>query len=549
MLSLFSSRPVSRACYVAFFGVVAGFLRIGDVAAQTAPPSPGAVLEGLQVNRALLPSAPPEVIFSHDAEANPFDRQGRRFLVRGFHFTGNSVFSEAELRRVVERFIDLQLNLFDLNKAADAVTAFYRDGGFPIAVALVPAQRVDDGLVVIEVVEGRVGRLMIDGTQRYSSDYLRGYLKPVFEGEQVTMGQLERSLLLLNDLPGLTARATLAPGQNRGETDLTLAVEEKPAAFTVQVNNGGRKEAGAVRVELSADINNPLGIGDQLTLRDIRSSENLLRYQRFGYSLPVGQDGLRFNVAGMQTNYRVAGNFVVLDIKGEVSSYETSLSYPLVRSRTANVSTSAGYRSTSTGQSALSSPTSAGTLSLFSVGATSNWVEADSSATTLATVYSSNFKSNYHNEPDALRGKLDLDLTRLTGISSRWDMFMRANVVLGAGAMPDTEKFSLGGPDSVRGYRSSEYRGDRGFLTTLEFRRQFTVQNMPGILSAFQDYGGVDNTGFAGEDKLSSIGSGVTLFPSRSSRIKLDLAWPTRNYIAGDNKTGPRLWASGSFSF
>lgn len=523
---------------------------LGDAAAQTSvPPSPGTMMEGLEVHRALLPGGPPQVIFSHDEPENPHDRQGRRFLVKGFHFTGNNVFSEAQLRRVVERFVDLQLNLFDLNKAADAVTAFYRDQGFPISVALLPAQRIDDGLVSIEVVEGRIGVIAFDGPRRYSSDYLREYLEPFEVDQQLTMAKLERSLLLLNDLPGLTARATLTPGQSRGETDVTLSIEETPIALRLQANNGGRKEAGAVRFEASAEINNPLGIGDQLTLRDTRSSERLMRYQRIGYNLPVGQDGLRLGIASSETNYRVAGNFAVLDIKGLVTSNEASLTYPLLRSRDANVVTSAGYRTTSIEQSVLSSTFPASTLSLVSVGASSNWVDADSSASTLSTVYSSNFKNNYHNEADALRGKLDVDFTRLTGISSRWDLFMRGNIVLGAGAVPDTEKFSLGGQDSVRGYQSSEYRGDRGFLTTIEFRRQFVAQGIPGIFSAFQDYGGVGNSGFAGQDKLSSVGSGVTIFPSKNSRLRLDAAWPTRNYVASDEKTGPRLWASGSLSF
>ena len=61
------------------------------------------------------------------------------------------------MRQVVERFVALELTLTEVKKAADAVTAYYRNKGYPLAIAIVPTQRVDDGLVIVEVIEGRVG--------------------------------------------------------------------------------------------------------------------------------------------------------------------------------------------------------------------------------------------------------------------------------------------------------------------------------------------------------------------------------------------------------
>jgi len=410
-------------------------------------------------------------------------------------------------------------------------------------------QRVEDGLVTIQVLEGKLGTLVFSGGQRYTDQMLQRYVEELTDDPQITIARLERSLLLMNDLPGLTARASLAPGSGRGETEATIELEEKPASLTLQLNNSGRKEAGATRLDIGGALNNPLGIGDQLTLRAMRSVQDLMNYHSLGYSLPLGSNGLRLSLSESAVDYRVAGDFAALGIEGLVNSRELSLSYPLRRSRISNIIVTGGVKSTETRQTALNAPLSASRLNVASFGSAANWVHADSSATTLSAIYSSNFRNNYGVNPDALRGKVEFDFTHLTGISPRWDAYTRVNAMVGAGAVPDTEKFSLGGPDSVRGYRVAEYRGDRGFLLSVEFRRQYLIGSTLGTLSIFYDQGAVGNAGFGGLDKLSSWGAGNSVFLTKNSRFRADVAWPTRRHIAGGAATGPKGWLSVVISF
>jgi hemolysin activation/secretion protein len=524
-------------------------LTASPLGAQTAP-SPGTLIEGVDARRPPTPG-PAEFLFQSDAAPSSHARDGRRFLVKGFRFTGNTVFNEARLRRVVERFTDLQLNLHDLNRAADAVSRFYRDLGYPVAGAFVPVQRVEDGVVAIQVVEGHIGALRFDGGWRYSDSMLGAYLAPLTAEKQVTVGQLERSLLLMNDLPGLEARATLAPGSRQGETDATIAIEEKPLAVTLQMNNSGRKEAGAHRLDVGIELNNPLGIGDQLTWRGMKSDHDLMRFSKIGYSLPLGADGLRLSLARSRVRYKVAGDFAALGIEGLVDSDEIGISYPLRRSRVSNISLSAGIKSTASQQSALSTALSSSELPVASIGAAANWVHENSSSTSLSTTFSSNFRNNSGNSPGARRGKVDIDFTHLAGLTPRWDVFTRVNTMIGAGEVPDTEKFSLGGPDSVRGYRVAEFRGDKGYLLTVEFRRQIALGNTGGQISIYHDRGAVRNAGFASQDGLASWGVGASVYPRKNSLIRANVAWPTTlgSHQPGDGKNGARLWLSASVSF
>ena len=512
--------------------------------AQAQPPTPGTVLETVP-ERKPAPTPAPQLVLPREEEGAP-DRGGPRFPVFGFAFSGNTVFPEARLRRFVERYVDMELNLFELNRAADAITRFYRDQGYPVARAIVPAQRVEDGLVHIQGVEGRLGRVVFEGNRRYSEAFLAARTEPLLREPVLTIGALERALLLLNDLPGVTARVTLEPGKEFGTTDAVVAIQERLLEGQLQIANTGRKEVGTLRFDVGASLDNPLGLGDQLSVRSIRSQQGLFDYRRVGYSVALLPSGLRFSGGLSDVDYRVAGDFEALGIRGTVKSTDAGFSYPLKRSRLTNLVLSAGRRRTEAEQSALGVPVSKTSIELFTASLATSWVHADSSASSLTLSFAGNGKDNVGPvaKPDALRARTDIDYTYLTGISPRWDFFFHGQLVQTAGAAPDTEKFGLGGPDSVRAFRSSELRGDDGWLTQLEFRRQFSVGEVVGIGSLFYDWGGVRNRGFAGQDKLQGVGAGVTFFPARSLRAQVQVATPFQSRIPGDHKSGARLWVS-----
>jgi hemolysin activation/secretion protein len=513
--------------------------------AQAQPPTPGTVIETVP-ERKVAPAPPPQLVLPREEAAAP-DRGGPRFVVYGFAFSGNTVFTEAHLRRLLERYYDLQLNLFELNRAADAITRFYRDNGYPVARAIIPAQRVEDGLVRIQVVEGRVGRVVFEGNQRYSEAFLAERTAPLLAERVLTVRTLERALLLLNDLPGVKARVTLEPGHEFGTADVVVTIEERTLEAQAQLANSGRKEVGTLRLDIGASLNNPFGVGDQLSARAIRSEEELFQYRRVGYSVPFpNADGLRFSAGVSDVDYRVAGDFEALDIRGHVRTTDLGVSYPLKRSRLASIFLSAGQRHTVTEQSALGVPVSKTAIELYTASVAANWVHADSSASSFSAGFSGNGKDNVGPvaAPDALRARYDLDYTYLTGISPRWDFFFHGKVVQTAGASPDTEKFGLGGPDSVRAYRSSELRGDDGWLTQFEFRRQLSLGDTVGVASLFYDWGGVRNVGFASSDKLQGVGAGVTVFPARNLSVQLQAATPYNSREPGDQRSGPRVWLS-----
>lgn len=547
-------RGVSRAAASARRWPALAALLLGAAHAQPVPaPTPGAMAD--TVNRRTLPQleTPPQVLFSRPA---PGARRAstQRFLVSGFTFTGHTVFPEALLRRVVEPYLDLQLTLEELDRVADRITALYRAHGYTVARAVVPAQRVVDGLVTIQVIEGRLEAARFKGASRYGNDFLDPWLEPLVDangqGPIVNDAALERQLLLLNDLPGLNARGTLVPGERFGGTVLEVETQEKPLGLSVGGNNNGTKETGRERGDIGLEVNNPLRLGDQLQLRAMQSRDGLFRWRRAGYSVALGKNGTRLAVSATETTYRLGGEFEALDIAGQVRSADATLSHPFTRSRTRNVIGAMQWRVTRSEQTVAAQPLSGAKLPVAVASVYANWVRRDSSAHGLSLALTTNMLRRGHDDggEDYKRFfKVDAEWTYLAGAARNFDVHLRARVARSSAPLPDLERISIGGADSVRGYQPAQLRGDAGYEASFELRRQFLLGNWPGYVSAFADLGGVQNRGFLGWDRMSSVGVGWTHYLGRQAQVSVAVAKPMIDILGRDQPV--RAWVGARVSF
>lgn len=523
------------------------------LAAPPAPPTPGSVQDTLELKKPALPAAQPEVILPAQEKAVA-DPNEKKFQVNAIQFTGNSVFSQEQLQELVKQHIGKPLNLHDLNKIAEKITQFYRDSGYALARAVVPAQRVESGVVRIEIIEGKIGKVSVEGNQKYPSALIAAQTARLRDGKPATAAGMERSLLLINDLPGVSARAVIQPGAEYGTADMVVQVEEKPLAGSLSLNNHGRKEVGEIRLDGELVVNSPFGIGDQLNLRALYSHDGLLKYGRVGYSLPINDDGTRLGFSYADVSYDVRGNFTALGLDGEARTTELNLSHPYIRSRTENLVLGLGLRENEAWQHALGTEISHTHISLMNASLLYSRIHEDVSLTNAGLAFTSNFKNNPDGaRQDSVKAKLESDVNHLRALAVDWDLYLRGDLALSAEALPDTEKFSLGGPGNVRGYPSAEVRGDQGLLATVEVRRRFAISGMPAAFAIFADAGRVDRknpaTGIPGNESLSSIGLGLSFFPYKQLGAKVEYAQPTGSHAVSDDRTSGRWWVGLSGSF
>jgi hemolysin activation/secretion protein len=231
-----------------------------------------------------------------------------------------------------------EMSIGQLQEVANQVTDLYRNSGFVIAQAYVPEQTVEDGVVTIHVHEGTLGKTIVTNNKFYSTEIIKRIFKDL-EGKSVTKHSLEDALLSLSDYPGLVAYGVLQPGENTGETDLVIKVqEEEKHNYTVRVDNYGTESTGENRLTLSYDRNNLFGNADSLNISLLQAfspTNNL--FGGFKYSSPVFSHDTIFGFGFSDNAYDVGGVLSNLDINGEVTSVNVFVSHQFIRSRTTNI--------------------------------------------------------------------------------------------------------------------------------------------------------------------------------------------------------------------
>lgn len=531
-----------RAC-----GPALALLLAAGAQAQEVP-TPGSVRQSLSLEQPAFPSLSTQIVFPEQPAPSPFDRDERRFSVFAFDIQGASVFPVYDLKRQVDRFVDMELNLYDLNRVAEEITYFYHRRGYTLARAYVPAQTVVDGVVRIEVVEGRLGSLRIRGNRRASEDFLRNRLATLQPGVVLTNQLIEDRLLRLNELPGLSSRIVLSPGEGFGTSDAELQVDEQLFSGGLNYGNSGRKETGQNRLQGNLALNAPFGLGDRLTLSGITTDQQLIKYWSAAYELPLGSEGVRLRGNASRLEYGVAGSLASLGVGGVTRTVGGELVLPIKRTRDDSRSLTLGYRLNRSTQESLDTVLAEHRLRLYSLAYSGTLVHRNSAVSHFALRVDSNFRRNPEGtEQDRVRARGELDFNHLSPYLGKWDFYIRGNAVYSRETLPDAEKFSLGGPTSVRAFRPSEVRGDSGGLVTIELRRPFSVLGVSSQARLTGDWGWVDYK-FPGyrttSDRLGSLGVGASVFPARGITASVDLAAAVGSSHAASDGDKIRLWVS-----
>ncbi|MDB5657265.1 MAG: hemolysin activation/secretion protein-like protein [Tardiphaga sp.] len=255
-------------------------------------------------------------------------------FVRSFQVEGADLVSEAEIRAVITPYENRKLNLTQIYEAADKITTLYRDQGYLLAKAYVPAQDARRGALRIKVVPGKYGSITLNNQSWVRDALLRSVIDQQLSGvPYVHKNGLERTMLLMSDLPGgAVPNVTIAAGGQPETSDFVFDVPKtRLVDGYVMGDNYGTPYTGRNRFSASLNVNSPLGVGDRLSLFGIVAEDTNLTNARIAYAFPVGYSGLRSEIAAFRTTYALNGVFKDLDATGTADAVSVALSYPLRR--------------------------------------------------------------------------------------------------------------------------------------------------------------------------------------------------------------------------
>jgi hemolysin activation/secretion protein len=518
---------------------------------QPSVPAPGPVL-----------SAPPEPSATVAPDAT------RIGIVKGFKITGATAVPNEELLELVDPWRTKFLTLADLKEAAEAITRLYRERGYPVARAYIPVQTLQDRIVEIAVLEGRLGSMQLKNSTTISDERLQARMGQVPQGAVIEGNAIERGLLLLQDTPGVGAvSAALQPGQAVGTSDLVLALDGAPLLTgSIDLDNAGNRYTGSKRLGASLNLNNPASLGDQLTARFQGTNESLL-YGRLAYRVPVGDDGLTAGASLSSSRYKLGGAFEPLDANGTARAASLFVSYPFVRSRGFNLSgTLAVERKALEDRVDAVDESTRKSLHQLTASVSASGPLGDGGGYSAAALLSTGelkFKNEIARLTDELTARSRGNFTKVAysfsgvlPIGGSWSVLGLANGQLASKNLDSSEKFSLGGADGVRAYPQGEGTGDEGLLVTGELRYAVPVEGTTALqVGGFVDYGTIRlnrNPFLDGDNKrkLSAVGLSLNWSMPNNFLIKASVARRLGNERSlSDSDSSYRAWLQGIKSF
>ena len=491
-----------------------------------------------------------------------------RVYVARFEFAGNRAFTSDELARVVAPYAGRPIRSEELLLARDAVTRHYVDAGYVTSGAVVPDQSVDDGVVRIVVIEGRLEGVRVEGTRRFRTSFFTGRIERGDPGP-VNVYELEERLQLLQRDPRVERlHARLEPGELLGESFLTLAVEERrPWELRAEGTNEHTPSIGENGGGLGLAFHNVVGWGDTLSARFDRTEG--LRDLELSYALPFTPWDTT-----LELGYRTSESDVVtsdldpLDFVSDYTAYRVTLSHPFVRTPRQEIRFGiTGERRKSETFIFEDEPISLapgsedGETVVTAVRVFQEWTRRTARHVIAArSTFSLGLDAlGASNAPDLLDGTETPDgrffawlaqaqyARRLPELFGREpQLIVRGDLQWAGDRLPSLEKYAIGGLSTVRGYHENELVRDSGAVGSLELRLPLWRDAL-GLsileLAPFFDVGRAWDVGgrFAasGDESLktlASLGLGLRYRPTRG--LLAEVYWGSRLRQVDDRGSG-----------
>jgi hemolysin activation/secretion protein len=537
---------------------LAAMLVCAQAHAQAQAPDAGRLLQE-RVAPPVVPRPDAAPLVAPPSTAAQVAPGGAAVLVRQVRIEGLTALDPAAIAAQLpfDRANGERLDLAGLRKLAAAVEEAVRSQGLPFARAYLPPQELDGGIARIAVVEGRYGQVTATGDAK---DDAQRWLSPLQAGQPILAAPLERSVLLLGELPGVQVSSILKPGAQAGAGDLDVQVGvDRGVHGEIGLDNHGNRYAGRHRVRAALDSASRFTFGDQLSVRASVTDERTWTGS-LGYAVPLGTQGLRGQLALSRTDYRLGKEFAALDAHGTADIASATLAYPLLRSRDVNVRVSGALQAKrlhDERDAVGASDRKRSTVIPVSLGADlrgERFVTWGSVALTfgdldLDAALAAADQLTARSEGRFTRA--NLELAHLQAVAPAVNLFGRLSAQWASKNLDSSEKMFLGGAYGVRAWPSGEAGGDEGWLAQVEAR--WRLGSFEPF--AFYDAGRVrtnESPWLAGSNHRSIAGRGIGIRWSEGPWTA-DAAWARRNGAAASQSEPTagrgRVWASVGWRF
>jgi len=532
---------------------------------QTAPVDPGRIDSRLRERPDLPTVSPVEVPLLPRQQDAP--ESALRVVLTEVRFEGAVSVPMAVLEGLAAPYLNREIPLAAVFQLAEEVTAEYRRRGMVLSRAVVGPQRIEDGVVTIQILEGYIDKVGIEGNAGGYRPYLERYLAPVTASRPTDGAALSRALLLTRDLKGLDVRSVVTPSPTlAAAADLSLVVERRPFEAYVAVDNRGTRWLGPVQVYGGAIFNDGLGLGERISATVVAApDDNELGFVALSYEQPLGGSGLRMNAFGSYARTRPGDELRALGLEGESTTLGAGLDYPILRSRAMNVFVRSVFTARdSNSANDLIDPLFDDKIRTLSAEFLGNYADVSGGFTSgrVALTQGLNvFGATEDGDADKSRATGSAQFTRFNiELSHTRPLVQEVMVQVAVAAQVSThsllasEEFGLGGSSYGRGFDNSELTGDDGLAGKVELFRTFRGAGLASIEPyVFYEAGAVRQIdplpGEARRDSLGSAGVGVRVALNDVVAGSLEFAQPFERDVASRGDRDGRVFFTLSAAF
>lgn len=538
--------------------------KIDNPAAIPAAVRPGAIEAQYGVEVAPGVTAPLAVISPYQGEQPP-SAGDIEFTLTGVTLDGAETVPASSLTPLYQSKIGGSVKLAEIFDVARQITRRYADEGYPLSLAYVPVQEIDNGAVRIRIIEGFIGEIAIEGAPKGAQARLRKLGDKIMAERPLTQKTLERYLLLANEIPGIAVTGVLARGATpETGVKMTLVATPKRFAAAANVNNRASRAVGREQVVGRASLSNLLTGVDQLGLSAVKSikADELTVYAG-QYSTVLTAEGLALNLTATRSEAAPGVPFLrVLGFQTQGWTAGAGLSYPLIMSRDVKLKVAGAvnwkeFRSafgvtpntldrlwTTDFEAALSIKDKWGGANTVGVSLSKGWDVFD------ATEAGSPLASRAGAGAEFLT--VGAEISHIHKLTDWADMTVALKAQTANNPLLSSEQCGFGGAGFGRGYDPFEIAGDRCIVSLIEMRASPDFLNRGWVKAqpfVSFDAGAVRQIGplSIGEDRtasLYSIGGGARFSFTKYLSASAEVGVPLKGVVAQEGDDDPRFFFS-----
>jgi hemolysin activation/secretion protein len=510
----------------------------------------------------VIPSYKPDVPVPKDAEK-------MKLFLKSIQIEGMSSFKEKDVKHTYKEYLKKEISLTDVYDIAKRITEIYRTNGYFLSIAYLPEQRIKNGIVIIKVIEGYIGKVEMP-KEIIKYKLITNYVNQILKEKPLKIKKLENFLLTLKNLPTYSVSGTLSPSTDpieskKGAVNLTITATKKPAKGELSIDNFSSRFAGPEQVSLfhSQSLlplqNTTIAASNTVKLKN-------MNYFMASHSIAVTPD-VSWKIDGNLSKNSPEFTLKSMDIKSKSKGLSIAIDYQIIRQRQENLSFRLSMNGRDSNSTSHDLPLTKDKIRTIKFSSTYDMLDQNNNYYRFNATFTKGIdclNSSKPNQANISRSlakpnfsKLELSFVNLHKLTAKWLLQINLAGQYAMNPLYSSEEFGYGGQSYGRAFDSSDITGDHGVAGLLELTyngfKDWKLMTFPHV---FYDIGAVwrrDPTRGNKDNVGSSGGVGCHFSTKEGFNGQVGFAWPLKRKIStpiyGGSNKGPRIILKLAFAY